>query len=237
MTRFSRKTVSTIEPLGAKLRQARECEHLSLTAVAQRTGIQPKYLASLEHSEYRNLPSDIYVRNFLRTYAALLHLSVESVLELFDRERLVVKGYKAAPPPVELPMTRNVNIARLLRRAVLAAGVLGLLLYLGLKVRTIVEPPPLIVETPSGDIVTDDVTLRVSGSTAAESTVRINGQDVFLDSSGRFSELVDLQPGLNVIKISSRKERSREQIVYRQVVVEKNTETTSIISTTTGTHL
>jgi hypothetical protein len=50
--------------------------------------------------------------------------------------------------------------------------------------------------------------------------VTINGQHVLVDTDGRFSELVDLHPGLNVIKIVSIRKRSRPQTVYRQVLVQ-----------------
>jgi len=221
MISFSRKPISTIEPLGTKLRLAREAEHLPLNALALRTGIPLKYLDAIERSCYQELPSDVYVKNFLRIISQMLHLSLERVLELYERERRVAGHQQNQAPPTALPEPRIVNVSRLARNIAVGLGVAGLLVYLGLKVQTVVEAPELTLSSPTQDFVTTTPTVLVEGATEPESAVRINGQEVFLNTDGRFSERIDLQPGLNVIKISSAKERSREQVVFRQVIVEE----------------
>lgn len=221
MIGFSRKPISTIEPLGTKLRHAREEARLPLNTVALQTGIPLKYLDALEGSRYQELPSDVYVKNFLRIISGLFHLSLERVLELYERERRVAGSRPVQAPPTALPEPHIVNITRLARNVAVGLGVAGLLVYLGLKVQTVVEAPELTLSSPTEDFVTTTPSVLVEGATEPESAVRINGQEVFLNTDGRFSERIDLQPGLNVIKISAAKERSREQVVFRQVIVEE----------------
>ncbi len=222
MTTFSRKSIARLETLGDKLQRLRMEARLALDDLAQQTGIQPKYLRALEAARYDLLPGDVYVRNFLRAYAEALHVNVDRVYELYEHERAVVKyPGPTARLPQEVQGVRSVNLPRLLRRAAVIGGVLILLVYLGFKVNTILKPPSLQVQSPAQDQVTGDLSILVEGVTESEAAVAINGQEVFTDPSGKFSERIDLQPGLNVIKISSHKGRSREQIVYRQVIVEE----------------
>jgi hypothetical protein len=49
--------------------------------------------------------------------------------------------------------------------------------------------------------------------------VKINDQGIQIDAEGNFRESVSLKNGLNVIKISAARKRSRENIVYRQVIL------------------
>ncbi|MBI3956452.1 MAG: helix-turn-helix domain-containing protein [Candidatus Kerfeldbacteria bacterium] len=221
MTTFSRKPISSIEPLGVRLRHAREESGMSVETLALQTGIPCKYLAALESSRYDELPGDVYVKNFLRICGGMFHFNNERVLEMYDQERRIA-GSRAVPaPPTALPNPRVINAPRLLRNAGLVLGVAALLLYLGLKVQGILEPPALTVAAPAADLETTERTLTIEGSTEPESSVRINGQEAFLGTDGRFSERIDLQLGLNVIKITSQKERSREQTAYRRVIVKE----------------
>lgn len=221
MTAFSRKTISRIEPLGEKLRRLRKEARISLEALAQHTGIQPKYLVALEASQYDRLPGDVYIRNFLRLYAGVLHVNIQRVFELYEQERVVVRTAGAErTPPRALAEPHAVNIHRLFKRIALGMSVLALLTYLGLKVHTIVTPPALQILAPAQDFLTHQHTITIEGVTEAESHVRINGQQVFTDPAGHFAEQIDLQPGLNIIKISAQKQRSQEHVVYRQVIVQ-----------------
>lgn len=218
---FTRKPLSVIEPLGAKLRQAREAVGMTQHAVAIQTGIPAKYLDALEGSRYEELPGEVYVKNFLRITSEFFHLSLIRVMELYEQERRVTRRPASPTPPRALSKPRVVNVSKLVRNVGVALGVAVLLLYLGLKVQTVIKPPVLTVTAPAQDLLTTETTLQVEGVTEPESIVRINGQDVSLGTDGHFSERIDLQPGLNVIKVSAVKERSHEQVVYRQVILEQ----------------
>lgn len=233
MTAFSRKPVTTIVPLGAKLCHAREEMGYTLENVAGMTSIAPKFLRALEDSRYRDLPGNVYVRNFLRSYAHVLHLPAERVLGLYEQERRVIPGHRVLrTPPRALPEPHAPNIPRIARNVSIVLGILLLLTYFGNKLRVSLEPPALAVTAPSGDVVVADTNLLIEGSTEPESTVRINGQEIFLDAGGHFSERIDLQSGLNIIKIVAAKERGREQIVERRVIVERTPADQTLSQTT-----
>lgn len=223
MTAFARKEVAKIETLGEKLRRSRGEARLSLETVAQESGIQPKYLQALEMGRYDLLPGEVYVRSFLHRYAALLQVSSPRVMELYERERAILRnvGPKGTPPQATTE-AHSLNLPRAFKRGGIALAASGLLAYLGMTVFRLISPPELTVLSPSQDFITNESSIQVHGQTEGESVVHINGQEVLTDPTGNFTERIDLQPGLNVIKITSNKERSREQVIYRQVIVQED---------------
>ncbi|MDN4594420.1 helix-turn-helix domain-containing protein [Polycladomyces subterraneus] len=80
--------------IGLHFRQAREAMGLSLQEVQQRTKIHAEYLRALEDDRFDQLPSPIYVRAFIRTYAKSLGLDAQMLLGLYDQS---VRGGVTAP--------------------------------------------------------------------------------------------------------------------------------------------
>jgi hypothetical protein len=68
-------------------------------------------------------------------------------------------------------------------------------------------------------LVTDKPTIEVVGQTEKEVKTKINDQEIQTDTQGNFRESVSLQPGLNIIKISAVKKRGKENIIYRQIIL------------------
>ncbi len=222
MTAFRRQAISQNQTLGERLKKHRIRLGAQLTEAAAATEVPLKYLAAIEASDYRRLPGDVYARNFLKRYAGFLHLTVEDVIDHYEREQAVVKNIHQIGPRF---IQRHVDqkplfTPRRLRRLGLALIVLVVLGYLGWEVRSIVRPPTLMIDYPPFQLTTEDRSIEVRGSTDAESEVTINGQRVPVDQDGSFNETVDLHEGLNTIKIESVRKRSQTKTVYRQVLVE-----------------
>lgn len=55
--------------LGSELRQARESAGLSLSDLSARTRIPAKYFRAIEEHHFASIPSGIFVRSYIRTYA------------------------------------------------------------------------------------------------------------------------------------------------------------------------
>ncbi|MQA74369.1 MAG: helix-turn-helix domain-containing protein [Solirubrobacterales bacterium] len=72
--------------IGEVLREAREREGLDLREVEQRTKIRLKYLRALEAEDWVELPSSAYAKGFLRTYAQLVGLDAEALVDEFRRQ-------------------------------------------------------------------------------------------------------------------------------------------------------
>jgi cytoskeleton protein RodZ len=66
--------------IGAKLRETREEQALTIADVEARTRIRSRFLAALENNEFDALGGDVYARGFLRNYAIFLGLDPEPML-------------------------------------------------------------------------------------------------------------------------------------------------------------
>lgn len=73
--------------LGARLRQTREGQGLSLAQASVDTRILQQSLLALEEGSYQRLPSDVVTRGFIRNYAQYLGLPADELIELYRRER------------------------------------------------------------------------------------------------------------------------------------------------------
>lgn len=65
--------------IGTTLRKAREELGVTLDDVEDETKIRKRYLVALEREDYESLPSSMYARGFLKTYANYLGLDGESL--------------------------------------------------------------------------------------------------------------------------------------------------------------
>ena len=70
-----------LETVGAELKLAREARGLSVSEVAQQLKFAPRQLEALEQDRYELLPGGTFVRGMVRSYARLLKLAPEPLLE------------------------------------------------------------------------------------------------------------------------------------------------------------
>jgi len=85
--------------IGPALRKAREHRGRSLEETARDTMIRPDVLAALEEERFEELPGDVYVRGFLRSYSQYLGLSPDKVLAAYSKE-----VGSDIPPPILGPV-------------------------------------------------------------------------------------------------------------------------------------
>jgi cytoskeleton protein RodZ len=69
------------EPVGAGLKAAREARALSISEVAQQLKFAPRQLEALEQERFDLLPGGTFVRGMVRSYARLLKVEPEPLLE------------------------------------------------------------------------------------------------------------------------------------------------------------
>lgn len=69
--------------VGAQLKRVRESKGISLRQIAAATKISPAALEAIERDDIKRLPGGIFVRSFLRTYAAELGLDPERTVHSF----------------------------------------------------------------------------------------------------------------------------------------------------------
>jgi len=218
---FSKKEIKRSRTLGERLRRVREESGLSLEEAEQAIQISKKHLQALEESNYNILPGQVYIEGFLKEYAQFLKVSQDFVIDLYKQERKVISQQDTRDKKQAFhKVPKEIITPKLIRNIIIGVIIVGCLLYLGLEVKRIIAPPFLEISAPSDFITIEDTSVVITGKTEPEATVTINNQEVFLNSEGLFEEEIDLQEGVNIIKISAKKKRSEENTVYRNVLVE-----------------
>ncbi|ALG67679.1 RodZ domain-containing protein [Beggiatoa leptomitoformis] len=70
---------------GAQLRYMREQNNLSVESVADRLYLNYSVIQAIEADDYTRLPSRVFVRGYIRSYAKLLEIPAEPLLESFGQ--------------------------------------------------------------------------------------------------------------------------------------------------------
>jgi transcriptional regulator with XRE-family HTH domain len=83
--------------IGARLRHERELRGLSLEEVARATRIALISLERVEADRFDDLPGEVFVRGFLRSYAKAIGVDPDEILALYGSARRVPQ---VAPVPV-----------------------------------------------------------------------------------------------------------------------------------------
>jgi cytoskeletal protein RodZ len=205
------------ETLGQVFKRYRESEGLKIAQVEKDIKISHRMIEALEQDDYSALPDELYVKNIIKSYARYLSLDYNRLLSLYD-------SAKAKKEPHQLstqskPVKEIINPQRV-RNIIIIGIVLLLFGYLGWQLNQVFQAPELTVVQPEKDLVTSQNFIEITGKTEKEARVYINEKEVFLDSNGEFKATLDLQKGLNLIKITAVKKRSAENTVYREILVQ-----------------
>ncbi len=217
---FTRKKVESLT-LGEKLKKLRGDFRMSLTDVSKATRIQVKYLEFLENGEYEKLPADVYVRGFLRSYARYLNIDEQALVKLYERERNIRENLghdtHQKTSAFSLPPASLVITSRSLILVLIGLLLFGSFFYLYREFQSFGSEPLLVVLSPENNSVIESNEMIVSGKTDRGAQVTINGQGVFVDSEGSFSEKLVLQPGQNGVSLRTINRFHKEKTVMLSI--------------------
>jgi cytoskeleton protein RodZ len=85
------KTVSSLQQLGQRLRQAREARGLNVQDIAARLHLSASVVATIENGAFEQLPAATYARGYMRAYANLVGVNPDTLLAAYDQ-------YATRPP-------------------------------------------------------------------------------------------------------------------------------------------
>ena len=91
--------------MGSVLKTEREKRGLTIQDVERETSIRAKYLDALEKGQYDLLPSEVYVKGFIRNYAGFLGLNAEKLVQDYREE---IHGADVEPIVQEAPATTSI---------------------------------------------------------------------------------------------------------------------------------
>jgi cytoskeletal protein RodZ len=205
---------SSPRTLPERLLAAREEKGVDLARAERDTKIRARYLAALEHGEWRDLPGAVYTKGFLRNYALYLGLDPDDILEQWRRERgdaTPVEPAIVVPRPVPTPR-QGVTISRgIFAGLFLVLVVAGFVGYLAIQLTRFARPPTVTVVDPAtavSDVDEATATYLLRGETqpGVEITVSAPGREpirVTADDAGAWSAEVELRRGRNQFDIGA----------------------------------
>ena len=138
--------------LGNSLREARVRQGLDLPQAELATKIRAKYLRALEDEVFEILPSETYVKGFLRSYSEFLGLDgqlyVDEYNSRYGTERFIDDAPRRARVRQDRGLERKVVLVALAGIAALTALVIAAWKYGGSDVSNGV--PPVVIDPVKG---------------------------------------------------------------------------------------
>lgn len=219
---FTTRKVKTTETLGEKLEEAREEASLSLDQLSKKLNIQKKYLENLESGKYSELPADVYVKGYLKSYADCLGINYGELLKLYDRERGIeekINNFQEKKKDIfhSVPI---VITPKMLQISAIVLVILGIFFYLWYQVSGLSRSPDLSLNNPIQDKTVTESTITIVGSVELDSSLTINEQPIHVDSDGNFKESIGLQEGVNVLKVTASNRFGKQTTIERRVMYE-----------------
>jgi len=227
----------TKESLGEMLARCRTELGWCAEEVSAKTGVPLKTIVNLEKGDYGRLHEDIYTKISLKGYAAYLGLDVPAVIAHYNCERAAVRHLTEAEtrrpwgrhPAENIPTSQLTVVPKIIRGAFVGLLVVALCVYFGTQIKKIITPPSVALSSPLDGLVTTDRNITVEGQTEPEASVSVSGKQITPDGRGKFTDSLDLQEGLNVIKVIAKKKHSREMIITRRIIVEPKDKATAVL--------
>jgi hypothetical protein len=213
---FTTKAVK-IETLGDYLHQIREQLNFDVKTISILTQIKPTYLESLEKGDWAALPSDVYIRGFIKSLARVYNLDEKTLIEQYEKEHGFLPKSREQKQETKYkfnftPKTIIVLVSLLL--GVLAVG------YVATQIRSVLAAPVLELSEPSGDVTIQGNSVVIAGRSEIGADVTINEQIVLTDKNGQFTESLILSSGINVIEVVSKNKFNRVSRIVRKVNAE-----------------
>jgi len=209
---------------GEKIKKLRQEAGLTQAKVAQLLNIQEKYLDCLEKGEIEKMPAGVYVKGFLRKYAALLRADADELVEEYaSEEKISWHWSREKTAPKKLPSLRFgsftvtpqlVSWAAILVFVGLVAG------YFFWQLNFLLGSPSLELFAPREDLTVNNNEFVIKGKTEPGVKLTLNSQEVNLDREGSFEQKINLAKGINVVEVTAINRFGKSVSVKRQIMLE-----------------
>jgi cytoskeleton protein RodZ len=124
-------SVESVKSVGQTLRQARERQGLSVDDVVAKIKLASRQIVAMEADDYKSLPETAFVRGFVRSYAKLLQLEAQPLLDALpgaERVQVVTERLSVETPYPERSV-RQQNLNLLIAAFLLALVIAGFALW------------------------------------------------------------------------------------------------------------
>ncbi|MDO8429305.1 MAG: helix-turn-helix domain-containing protein [Candidatus Daviesbacteria bacterium] len=209
--------------VGETLKEARESRFYTLDEVEKATKIRKELLVALEEDDYSKLPPPTFVQGFIKNYARFLNLNSHNLLAIFRREFSDKKYQPYIMDAFSNPIPGNrfqITPGRVIG-SVVSAIILIFFAYLWLQYRQFSGAPTLQVKSPPDQFTSEIANITVEGQTTPETTVLVNNQQIPVDPTGIFKEVITLSSPVNKITISATSKLGHKTEVERIVYLKR----------------
>jgi cytoskeletal protein RodZ len=197
--------------LGSKLRSARLKKDISRASLARQLQLKTADIIDIE----AGLPASwegIYKRGYILAYAKIVNVDLVFKEELKNNDI-----FKTSSKPLN---QRSLVVSQLLATAAIASVILGILGYVALQVFVLVTPPALVVYEPADGKMTTKSVLDISGKTAENTDVSINGVSILTEPDGSFKTQIPLKQGINDLTITATNRLTKQNSITRTVIAD-----------------
>lgn len=211
-----------MQKVGEILKKKRLEKNFTLEDIEKRTKIRKKFLQAIEEGDYSQFSSSTYLRGFIKNYSDFLNLPSDDILAVFRREfdeneqtGIIPRGLAQ---PLHVPLTRLTP-----GKISFVVGAVFLVLFFIYLIKgyiSLTGVPELTVDKPkAGEKITQEK-IRVEGKTDPSVTLTINNQEVFVDTTGKFSQEVTVNNNTTSIAIVAENKEGKKAVVERVIEVE-----------------
>ena len=190
--------------------------NFDIKTVSTLTQIKPEYIQGLELEAWDKLPSEVYLRGFLKRLAEIYHVSEKTLIDTYEKQQGF--GIKKKPEPKKTFKFKLTPKVLIVSSSILVGAMA--LIYVFVQINSVLAPPLLELSEPLGDTKVLGNSIIVAGRAEIGAQVQINKQTVLLDRNGQFTENLILSSGLNVIVVTVKNKFNRESQVVRQINAE-----------------
>jgi cytoskeletal protein RodZ len=212
-----------MKTVGQILKEKRLEKNITLETVEQDIKIRKKFLEDIESDNYQRLPSQAYIKGFVKNYSEYLGLNSKTMMAFFRRQTREVTRSSILPKGVVEPLNKPGYVltpGRFISFLFFVLFVL-FLLYFGYQYRKLQIPPKVTIDSPKEHMITTGKRIDVTGTTDPDATVSVNGVGVLVRSDGKFFDQVALFPGKNTITIVVVSRHGKSVTITRDVIVEE----------------
>ncbi len=212
-----------MKTVGEILKQERKKQGKSLKEISQQTKIPLSSLEFLETDNFSPLPSAVFIKGFIKSYARCLRLDSGKVLAVFrrdyeskEKDKIVLRGTNKSLDQSVFWTPRTMIIS------LFTFALMIIVSFLFLQLRGYLFAPSLKIFSPQEGERLNSLIVEVKGKTIPDASLFINNRLASIDFDGSFSYKLELLPGETVIKVKAVNRRGKEREIKRRVVVDKS---------------
>ncbi|MDD3005966.1 MAG: helix-turn-helix domain-containing protein [Candidatus Pacebacteria bacterium] len=228
--KFKTKPIIETITVGSCLKTKREELGLSLPDLSRELGIKYEYLKSLEEGDYTQLPPQVYVRGFIKSYAKHLDIDASQLVKIYNRETSYLfeeerESRQRSAKAKKSDWKDYLTVTPRILTGIFSLCIVTVLGYYFMhQINSFNSKPYLFVDNPVADGVVKEKDLWVSGKTENDAILKINGQEISVNAEGVFSQKIVLAEGRNLLVVEAKNRFSKTDKKEINIVYEKSEE-------------